>query len=58
MEDEPALWQSESNSMTSSMVGRVMNTLLTSRPKKLEDAIVKLGEAPKSTLAGSTYKMN
>ncbi|XP_056696131.1 uncharacterized protein [Spinacia oleracea] len=57
MEDEPALWQSESNSMTSSMVGRVMNTLLTSRPKKLEDAIVKLGEAPKSTLADESLRV-
>lgn len=51
MEDEPALWQSKSNSMTSSMVGRVMSTLLNSRPKKLEDAIVRLSEPPKSTLA-------
>ncbi|XP_021724096.1 uncharacterized protein LOC110691464 [Chenopodium quinoa] len=51
MEDEPVLRQSESNSMISSMVGRVMNTLLISRPKKLEDAIVKLGKAPKSTFA-------
>ncbi|KAL2923694.1 Dicer-like protein 1 [Bienertia sinuspersici] len=51
MEERPALWQSQSNSMTSSMVGRVMSTLLSSKPKKLEDAIVRLSEASNSTSA-------
>ncbi|CAO2822198.1 unnamed protein product [Amaranthus hypochondriacus] len=52
-EEEPVLWKAESSSMLSSVVGRVMNTLLSARPKKLEDAIVKLGETPKSPLAAT-----
>lgn len=56
-EEEPVLWKAESSSMLSSVVGRVMNTLLSARPKKLEDAIVKLGETPKSTLAGINFDL-
>ncbi|KAF8403828.1 hypothetical protein HHK36_011934 [Tetracentron sinense] len=36
---EELLWKSEANSMLSSTIGRVMNTILSSRPRKLEDAI-------------------
>ena len=56
-EEEPVLWKAESSSMLSSMVGRVMNTLLSARLKKLEDVIVKLGETPKSTLAGTKFDL-
>ncbi|KAJ4980188.1 hypothetical protein NE237_010968 [Protea cynaroides] len=40
---EELLWQSDTNSMASSTIGQVMNTLLTSRPRKLEVAITRLG---------------
>lgn len=47
------LWKPESTSMASAMVGRVMNTLLSARPKKLENAIVRLGEAPNNSVQGA-----
>ncbi|GAB4851595.1 hypothetical protein Ancab_030997 [Ancistrocladus abbreviatus] len=49
MEEETLTeWKSKSNSMTSSMVGRAMNTLLSLKPKKLEEAITRLGDASKT----------
>jgi len=53
MEYETIIWKSESTSMASAMVGRVMNTLLNARPKKLENAVVRLGEAPHNSVEGS-----
>ncbi|KAJ8437532.1 hypothetical protein Cgig2_027607 [Carnegiea gigantea] len=53
MEYETMLWKPESTSMASAMVGRVMNTLLSARPKKLENAIVRLGEAPNNSVQGA-----
>ncbi|XP_043692010.1 uncharacterized protein LOC122642563 isoform X2 [Telopea speciosissima] len=40
---EEHIWQSDTNSMLSTKIGQVMNTLLTSRPRKLEVAITRLG---------------
>ncbi|KAH7854589.1 hypothetical protein Vadar_015669 [Vaccinium darrowii] len=46
MEHERAMWTSpESNSMVSATIGRAMITLLSARPKKLEDAISRLDSA-------------
>ncbi|KAI7990306.1 hypothetical protein LOK49_LG12G02906 [Camellia lanceoleosa] len=52
MEDEQVLWpstdsNSNSNSMVSATLGRVMSTLLSARPKKLQDAISRLHSPPK-----------
>ncbi|XP_028059846.1 uncharacterized protein LOC114263496 isoform X2 [Camellia sinensis] len=52
MEDEQVLWpstdsDSNSNSMVSATLGRVMSTLLSARPKKLQDAISRLHSPPK-----------
>lgn len=46
-EDEGKQLVSESNSMTCATLGRVMNTLLTSKPKKLQEAISHLDPPPK-----------
>ncbi|KAI8562184.1 hypothetical protein RHMOL_Rhmol03G0015000 [Rhododendron molle] len=47
MEQEQAMWTSpESNSMVSATIGRAMSTLLSARPKKLEDAVSRLVSAP------------
>ncbi|XP_042514637.1 uncharacterized protein LOC122089182 isoform X2 [Macadamia integrifolia] len=40
---EELIWQSDTNSMLSTKIGQVMNMLLTSRPRKLEVAITRLG---------------
>ncbi|KAF5193760.1 Arm repeat superfamily protein, partial [Thalictrum thalictroides] len=42
MEEEEQIWNSDSNSKFSLSIGRVMNTLLTSRSKKLENAISRI----------------
>ncbi|KAI3891549.1 hypothetical protein MKX03_033096 [Papaver bracteatum] len=49
--EEPHLWISDSTNSTviSSTIGKVINTLLTSRPKKLEDSISYLGSASLKT---------
>ncbi|MCL7036267.1 hypothetical protein MKW94_009830 [Papaver nudicaule] len=49
--EEPHLWISESTDSTviSSTIGKVINTLLSSRPKKLEDSISYLGSASLKT---------
>ncbi|KAI3992440.1 hypothetical protein MKX01_022531 [Papaver californicum] len=49
--EEPHLWISDSTNSTviSSTIGKVINTLLTSRPKKLEDSISYLGSASMKT---------
>ncbi|KAL8172138.1 hypothetical protein V2J09_023942 [Rumex salicifolius] len=49
MVDEVTIWKSGTSSMTSAILGRTMNNLLTCKPKKLESAIVHLGDAPAST---------
>ncbi|XP_006349558.1 uncharacterized protein [Solanum tuberosum] len=46
-EDEQRQQVSESNSMTSATLGRVMNTLLTCKPKKLQETISHLEPSPK-----------
>ncbi|OUZ99900.1 hypothetical protein BVC80_9069g4 [Macleaya cordata] len=52
--EEEHIWTSDSsNSMISFTLGRVMNTLLTSRPKKLEDAISRLGSGSQRSSGGS-----
>ena len=40
-------------SMVSATLGRVMTTLLSARPKKLEDAISRLDKAPKRGSLGT-----
>ncbi|CAL5362892.1 unnamed protein product [Camellia sinensis] len=54
MEDEQVLWpstvsnsNSNSNSMVSATLSRVVSTLLSARPKKLQDAIYRLHSPPK-----------
>ncbi|KAK6945313.1 hypothetical protein RJ641_026415, partial [Dillenia turbinata] len=46
MEEEQMIWKSQSTSMVSATVGRVMNTLLSARPKKLDVAISRLDSVP------------
>lgn len=54
MEQEQAMWTSpESNSMVSATIGRAMSTLLSARPKKLEDAVSRLNSAPQRSSVGA-----
>ncbi|KAG5555649.1 hypothetical protein RHGRI_006336 [Rhododendron griersonianum] len=54
MEQEQAMWTSpESNSMVSATIGRAMSTLLSARPKKLEDAVSRLDSAPQRSSVAS-----
>ncbi|XP_058207690.1 uncharacterized protein LOC131320827 isoform X4 [Rhododendron vialii] len=54
MEQEQAMWTSpESNSMVSATIGRAMSTLLSVRPKKLEDAVSRLDSAPQRSSVAS-----
>ncbi|KAF7148909.1 hypothetical protein RHSIM_Rhsim03G0016400 [Rhododendron simsii] len=54
MEQEQAIWTSpESNSMISATIGRAMSTLLSARPKKLEDAVSRLDSAPQRSSVAS-----
>ncbi|KAF7147204.1 hypothetical protein RHSIM_Rhsim03G0017400 [Rhododendron simsii] len=54
MEHEQAMWTSpESNSMVSATIGRAMSTLLSARPKKLEDAVSRLDSAPQRSSVAS-----
>lgn len=46
---------SESNSMTSATLGRVMNTLLTTKPKKLLETISHLDPSPKIAPIGGNF---
>lgn len=43
------------NSMESATVGLVMNTLLTARPKKLQEAISRPDSPPKRSPFGGTF---
>ncbi|PIA65155.1 hypothetical protein AQUCO_00100569v1 [Aquilegia coerulea] len=49
MEEEEQIWNSDSNSKFSSNIGRVMNTLLSSRSKKLENAISRIGSGSQTS---------
>ncbi|MCE2054934.1 hypothetical protein HAX54_041671 [Datura stramonium] len=49
---------SESNSMTSATLGRVINTLLTSKPKKLLDTISHLDPSPKIAPIGVSLEQS
>ncbi|KAF7142268.1 hypothetical protein RHSIM_Rhsim05G0135200 [Rhododendron simsii] len=54
MEQEQAMWTSpESNSMVSATIGLAMSTLLSARPKKLEDAVSRLDSAPQRSSVAS-----
>lgn len=48
MEEELAILKHDSNSLVSATIGRVISTLLTSRPRKLQDAISSFTTVPKS----------
>ncbi|KAK9290938.1 hypothetical protein L1049_009118 [Liquidambar formosana] len=52
-EEEYMIWKSDSNSMLSATIGRVMNSLLSSRPKKLQDAISSLSSTTKTASPAS-----
>lgn len=54
-EDEQKQLASESNSVTSATLGRVMNTLLTSKPKKLQETISHLDPSPKIAPIGGKF---
>lgn len=54
-EDEQRQQVSESNSMTSATLGRVMNTLLTCKPKKLQETISHLEPSPKIAPIGGKF---
>ena len=55
-EPQQLLWRSNSQpeSMVTVTLGRVMNTLLTARPKKLHDSISRLSPDDKTASLGTT----
>lgn len=53
----PFTSSAETNSMLSATLGRVMHTLLSSRPKKLQDAISRLSSPPKIAPLGGTIQV-
>uniref|UniRef100_A0A5B6YZ29 Uncharacterized protein n=1 Tax=Davidia involucrata TaxID=16924 RepID=A0A5B6YZ29_DAVIN len=60
-EEENMMWRSsssESNSLVSTTVGRVMSTILSARPKKLEDAISRFDSAPKRGSLGVSLEQS
>lgn len=46
-EEEAGIWKSDTDSMTWALIGRVLTTLLTSRPRKLIEAISRVDSASK-----------
>lgn len=47
MDEEAAIWKSDTDSMASALIGRAINTLLISRPRKLDETISRLGSPSK-----------
>lgn len=47
MEEEAVIWKSDTDSMASVLIGRAMSTLLTCRPRKLDEAISRLDSPSK-----------
>lgn len=54
MEEEEIMWKLDSNSVESATIGRVMSTLLSSRPRKLQEAIFRFGSNPHQTSVSSS----